>query len=94
MGWGRPSAEGSPAGKAVLYVSVPVDGVEAAVATAQEPTGDRIVEVAAGDVGGQVLAAGLVDEVRTDVVPVVFGGPAGASSGRSTRSTCWTIQTW
>lgn len=35
--------------------------------------GDRIVEVAAGDVGGQVLAAGLVDEVRMDVVPVVFG---------------------
>ena len=31
------------------------------------------VEVAAGDVGGQVLAAGLIDEVRMDVVPVVFG---------------------
>ncbi|MGI5489402.1 hypothetical protein [Microtetraspora malaysiensis] len=29
--------------------------------------------VAAGDVGGQVLAAGLIDEVRMDVVPVVFG---------------------
>ncbi|NUR96943.1 MAG: dihydrofolate reductase, partial [Kribbellaceae bacterium] len=50
-----------------------VDGVEAAVAKAQELAGDRIVEVSAGDVGGQVLAAGLVDEVRMDVVPVVFG---------------------
>lgn len=50
-----------------------VDGVEAAVATAQELAGDRVVEVAAGDVGGQVLVAGLVDEVRMDVVPVVFG---------------------
>src|SRR4029434_10256968 len=50
-----------------------VDGVEAAVAKAQELAGDRLVEVAAGDVGGQVLAAGLVDEVRMDVVPVVFG---------------------
>ena len=50
-----------------------IDGVEAAVATAQELAGERIVEVAAGDVGGQVLAAGLVDEVRMDVVPVVFG---------------------
>src|SRR3954467_9873740 len=50
-----------------------VDGVEAAVAKAQELAGDRIVEIAAGDVGGQVLAAGLVDEVRMDVVPVVFG---------------------
>ena len=50
-----------------------VDGVEAAVATARELAGGRLVEVAAGDVGGQVLAAGLVDEVRMDVVPVVFG---------------------
>ena len=50
-----------------------VDGVEAAVAKAQELAGDRLVEVAAGDVGGQVLAAGLIDEVRMDVVPVVFG---------------------
>jgi dihydrofolate reductase len=50
-----------------------VDGIEAAVAKAQELAGDRIVEVAAGDVGGQMLAAGLVDEVRMDVIPVVFG---------------------
>ncbi|MBA4608593.1 dihydrofolate reductase family protein [Aeromicrobium sp. Marseille-Q0843] len=50
-----------------------VDGVEAAVAKAQELAGDRWVEVASGDVGGQVLAAGLVDEVRMDVVTVVFG---------------------
>ncbi len=50
-----------------------VDGIEAAMAKAQELAGDRIVEVAAGDVGGQVLAAGLVDEVRMDVVPVVLG---------------------
>lgn len=50
-----------------------VEGIEAAVATAQELAGGRVVEVAAGDVGGQALAAGLVDEVRMDVVPVVFG---------------------
>jgi dihydrofolate reductase len=50
-----------------------VDDVEAAVARARELAGDRVVEVAAGDVGGQVLAAGLVDEVRMDVVPVVLG---------------------
>ena len=50
-----------------------VDGVEAAVAKAQQLAGDRIVEVAAGDVGGQAFAAGLVDEVRMDVAPVVFG---------------------
>ncbi len=50
-----------------------VGGVEAAVAKAQELAGDRLVEVAAGDVGGQVLAAGLIDEVRMDVAPVVLG---------------------
>jgi dihydrofolate reductase len=50
-----------------------VEGVEAAVTRAKELAGDRTVEVAAGDVGGQVLAAGLVDEVRMDVVPVVLG---------------------
>src|SRR4051795_7176410 len=49
------------------------DGGEPAVARGQELAGERIVEVAAGDVGGQVLAAGLIDEVRMDVVPVVFG---------------------
>lgn len=50
-----------------------VDGIEAAIATAQELAGDRVIEVAAGDVGGQVFAAGLVDEVRMDVAPVVLG---------------------
>ncbi|MGI9821711.1 dihydrofolate reductase family protein [Agromyces sp. Marseille-Q5079] len=50
-----------------------VDGVEAAVAKAKELAGGRTVEVAAGDVGGQVFAAGLVDEVRMDVAPVVLG---------------------
>ena len=50
-----------------------VDGIDAAVARAQELAGDRLVEVSAGDVGGQVFAAGLVDEVRMDVAPVVFG---------------------
>ena len=40
---------------------------------AQELAGDRTVEVAAGDVGGHVLAAGLVDEVAMDVAPVVLG---------------------
>lgn len=50
-----------------------VDGIDRAVEKATELAGQRVVEVAAGDVGGQVLAAGLVDEVRMDVVPVLFG---------------------
>ena len=47
--------------------------VTEAVATAKELAGERDVAVNAGDVGGQILAAGLVDEVAMDVVPVVFG---------------------
>ncbi|MEV7801791.1 dihydrofolate reductase family protein [Microbispora sp. NPDC088329] len=50
-----------------------VDGVTAAIDKAQKLAGERTVAVNAGDVGGQILAAGLVDEVAMDVVPVVFG---------------------
>ena len=44
-----------------------------AIAKAKQLAGSRVVAVAAGDVGGQALALGLVDEVAMDVVPVVFG---------------------
>ncbi|QFG24053.1 dihydrofolate reductase family protein [Actinomadura sp. WMMB 499] len=50
-----------------------VDDVTTAIDKARELAGQRIVAVNAGDVGGQILAAGLVDEVAMDVVPVVFG---------------------
>jgi dihydrofolate reductase len=50
-----------------------VDDVTAAVTRARDLAGDRTVALNAGDVGGQVFAAGLVDEVAMDVVPVVFG---------------------
>jgi dihydrofolate reductase len=50
-----------------------VDDVAQAIATAKELGGEHTVAVAAGDVGGQALALGLVDEVAMDVVPVVFG---------------------
>ncbi|HEY3472785.1 MAG TPA: dihydrofolate reductase family protein [Amycolatopsis sp.] len=50
-----------------------VDDVTAAIAKAKELAGDRTVAVNAGDVGAQAFAAGLVDEVAMDVVPVVFG---------------------
>ncbi len=49
------------------------DGVEAAVAKAQEIAGDRIVAVAAGTIARQCLELGLLDEVAVDLVPVVMG---------------------
>ncbi len=49
------------------------DGVASAVARARAFAGDGYVLVAAGNVGGQAFAAGLVDEVSVDLVPVVLG---------------------
>jgi dihydrofolate reductase len=48
-------------------------GVAAAIAQAREFAGDRDVDVAAGEIGGQALRLGLIDQVVMNVVPVVFG---------------------
>ena len=50
-----------------------VGDVKAAIAAAQDLAGDKTIAVNAGHVGGQILQAGLVDEVAMDIVPVVFG---------------------
>ena len=50
-----------------------VNGVAEAIAAAQEFAGDRVVDVAAGQIGGQALALGLIDQVVVNVVPTVFG---------------------
>jgi dihydrofolate reductase len=49
------------------------DGVANALAKAQAVAGDRVVSLTAGDMTGQALAAGLVDELRVDLVPVLLG---------------------
>jgi dihydrofolate reductase len=49
------------------------DGVASAVAQAKAYSPDKVVSLTPGNVGGQAVAAGLVDEVRVDLVPVVFG---------------------
>jgi len=48
-------------------------GVEDAVRRAVEHAGDGTVVVCAGDVGGQVVAAGLADELAVDLAPVFLG---------------------
>src|SRR5215203_262815 len=50
------------------------EGVEAAVAKAQEIAGERTVAVTAGTIAGQCLELGLLDWVAVDLVPVVMGG--------------------
>ncbi len=49
------------------------DGVASAIAKAKAAAGDRVVSLTAGDMAGQALAAGLVDELRVDLVPVLLG---------------------
>ena len=49
------------------------NGVEAAVAQAQELAGDRVVAITGGTIARQCLDLGLLDEVAVDLVPVVMG---------------------
>ena len=49
------------------------EGVAAAIGRAKEIAGDRDIGVTAGTIAGQALAAGLLDEVAIDLVPVVMG---------------------
>lgn len=49
-------------------------GIEDAVAAAHELAGGRDVAVNAGEMASQALAAGLLDEVVRDLVPVLLGG--------------------
>ncbi len=58
--------------------------VQEAIARAHELAGEGEIGVAAGDVGGQALALGLIDYVAIDIVPVVFGRgkPYFGKSGR------------
>jgi dihydrofolate reductase len=50
-----------------------VDGVEAAIAKAQEIAGDKDVTIASANVLQQALDLDLVDEVCVSLVPVLFG---------------------
>lgn len=50
-----------------------VGSVREAIERAREHSGDRDVSLAAGDVAGQALREGLVDQVGLNLVPVVLG---------------------
>ena len=50
------------------------DGVESAVAQAKAAAGDKAVQVVGGaNLGQQLMRAGLIDEIRIDVMPVLLG---------------------
>jgi dihydrofolate reductase len=57
-----------------LFFTFVTDGVESAVGQAAEAAGERDVTVVGGvDLNRQLLAAGLVDELHVDVMPVLLG---------------------
>jgi dihydrofolate reductase len=49
------------------------DGLASAIAKAKDFAADRNVALTAGDLTGQALASGLIDELSVSVAPVVFG---------------------
>jgi dihydrofolate reductase len=49
------------------------DGLASAIAKAKAFAADRNVALTAGNLTGQALAAGLVDELSVSMAPVVFG---------------------
>jgi dihydrofolate reductase len=51
------------------------DGIESALAQAREAAGERNISIAGGAATvNQFLAAGLIDELRVHVAPVILGG--------------------
>jgi dihydrofolate reductase len=50
------------------------DGIESALAQAQEAAGDKRIGLMGANIDQQFLAAGLVDEIRIHMVDVLLGG--------------------
>ncbi len=50
-----------------------VPSVEEAFSAAQKYAANRVIDVAGGQIGGQALRLGLIDQVVVNLVPVVFG---------------------
>jgi dihydrofolate reductase len=50
------------------------DGIEAAIETARELAGEKVVGLNSGMIASQALSARLLDEVWIDLVPVILGG--------------------
>lgn len=53
---------------------VVTDGIETALAKAQEAAGDKRIGLMGANIDQQYLAAGLVDEIRIHLVDVLLGG--------------------
>jgi dihydrofolate reductase len=66
----QPPADRPAADENFVFVT---EGIEAAVAKAQEIAGEKNVGVNGGQIARQCLEAGLLDEIGIELVPVVLG---------------------
>jgi dihydrofolate reductase len=64
----------SPPASADPVFTFVTDGIEGALAKAQEVAGDKRIGLMGANVDQQFLAAGLVDEIRIHLVNVLLGG--------------------
>jgi dihydrofolate reductase len=60
-------------GADAIFTVVP-DGIESALAKAQEAAGEKRIGIMGANLDQQFLAAGLVDEIRIHLVDVLLGG--------------------
>ena len=65
-----PAAEWVKPGSPFTFVT---DGVASAIAQAQQHAGDKDVAISTASIMQQALAAGLLDEIHIDLVPVLLG---------------------
>jgi dihydrofolate reductase len=63
----------APASADPLFTFV-TDGIEGALARAEEAAGEKRIGLMGANIDQQFLAAGLVDEIRIHVVDVLLGG--------------------
>ena len=63
-----------PPGSADPVFTFVTDGIESALAKAQEVAGDKRIGLMGANVDQQFLAAGLVDEIRIHLGNVLLGG--------------------
>jgi len=65
------------------------DGLPSAIAQAKAFAGDRDVSLTAGNLAGQALATGLVDELSVSLVPSCSGRASDSSVTTPLRLCCW-----
>lgn len=66
----RPPPEWQGEGSPFVFVT---DGIESAVRQARAAAGDKDVEIGTPSTFQQALNAGLIDEIRIDLAPVILG---------------------